>query len=323
MLFSCSGEPALTLRGETMGTFYMVKVCGAEEDHEKARVRMAVNAALTSVNRSMNTYDPQSEISQFNAYREKGAFPLSPDFIYVTEIADSIYGVSRGAFDPTVGALVDMWGFGESRISEMPDSAAVSRNLQHVGMDKIRILKNGILKKDPELHLDYASLAKGYGVDAVLRGIRELGYNDLLVEIGGEVRAGGSCNGRPWMVGVAVPEAGNVANRRYSLRIGLEDMACASSGDYQQFYELKGKRYSHLIDPKTGYPIEHELTSVSVIAESCVVADALATAAIVLGKHKGIEMIESLEGVEAHFIYRDRRGGLQTVVSSGWTKYQK
>ncbi len=323
LLISCTKEPVLTLRGETMGTFYTIKVCGAGTGDEKVRIQTTVDSVLMAVNASLNTYDPESEISKFNDCKKRTVYSFSSHFMYVTEIADSVHKISEGAFDPGISRLVDLWGFGKKSILRIPDSLAISRNRERAGMDNIQILENGILKKDPGLKLDYAAIAKGYGVDVLFRKIQKQGFKNLLVEIGGEVRAGGKCNGRPWQIGIAVPGTDNTGNRNFSGIIALQNMACATSGDYQQFYEFEGKRYSHLINPKTGYPIEHELTSVSVIAEECIFADALATAAIVMGKHKGLKMIESLDGVEAYFIYRDRRGGLQPLASTGWGKYRK
>ncbi|MDZ7797772.1 MAG: FAD:protein FMN transferase [Candidatus Marinimicrobia bacterium] len=323
LLVSCAKEPVLTLRGETMGTFYTIKICGAGTGNEKARIQTAADSVLKVVNASLNTYDPESEISRFNEDNKKAVYSVSSHFMYVTEIADSVHRISGGAFDPGISRLVDLWGFGKETVLHIPDSLTISRNMEHAGIDNIQILKDGILKKHPGVKLDYAAIAKGYGVDMLFREIREQGFENVLVEIGGEVRAGGKCNGRPWRIGIAVPGTDNTGNRDFSGVIALQNMACATSGDYQQFYEIEGKRYSHLINPKTGYPIEHELTSVSVIAEKCIFADALATAAIVLGRRKGPELIESLEGVEAYFIYRDRRGGLQSLASTGWEKYRK
>ncbi len=148
--------------------------------------------------------------------------------------------------------------------------------------------------------------------------INLLGYENILVEIGGEVRAKGKRNGKSWRIGIAVPDENNIGNKQTVEAISLKDMACATSGDYQQFYIEDGERYTHLIDPTTGYPIKHEVTSVTVVAESCMLADAAATAAIILGKTKGLEFIESLEGVEAFFIYLEDNF-LKRAVTSGWT----
>ncbi len=322
LLSGCSQEPVLTLNGQTMGTWYTVKICGVTSEHDKERIQMAINVALTRVNRSLNLYDPNSEISRFNDYKEAGAYPLSSQFIYVSSMAESIYIASNGAFDPTVTDLVGLWGFGNTSTLEKPDAEAINNALTHVGMDKIRILKNGILKKDSLITLNYSAIAKGYGVDELVSEIKMLEYENLLVEIGGEVSAQGTQYGKSWRIGIAKPDEYNIQDQQSTAVITLQNMACATSGDYRQFYEIEGKRYSHLIDPKTGYPIEHEVSSVTIIAENCMLADAAATAAIVMGKTEGMKFVESLENVEGYFIYRDG-DTLKSLASSGWKKYYK
>jgi FAD:protein FMN transferase len=172
------------------------------------------------------------------------------------------------------------------------------------------------------VQLDFSAIAKGFGVDLVMEEIELLGYENILVEIGGEVRTKGKRAGKFWRIGIAVPDENNIGNKQTAEAISLKDIACATSGDYQQFYIEEGERYTHLIDPKTGYPIKHEVTSVTVVAESCMLADAAATAAIVLGKTKGLAFIESLEGVEALFIYREG-DLLKSTHSSEWLKATK
>ncbi|MEA3391808.1 MAG: FAD:protein FMN transferase [Candidatus Marinimicrobia bacterium] len=316
-LSSCSREPLLTLQGSTMGTWYTVKVSGVDSEYDQDRIEMAVNTALTKVNHSLNTYDPDSEISRFNAYNKPGAFPLSEGFMLVSRTAERIYKESNGAFDPTVKELVRLWGFGDNGLSKKPDAEALEGAMKHVGLYKLHLTDIGITKNDPDLQLDYSAIAKGYGVDIVMEELVMLGYKNILVEIGGEIRAKGTRNGKPWRIGIAIPDENNIGNQRSSETIILNNMSCATSGDYQQFYEEEGERYSHLIDPKTGYPIKHDVTSVTVVAKNCMLADAAATAAIVLGKTKGLEFIESLEGVEAFFIYRDG-DFLNSVHTSGW-----
>lgn len=311
--FTCSTEPQMVLQGRTMGTWYTIKVSGVESEYDRNRIEMAVNTALTKVNGSLNTYDPKSEISRFNNYSEPGAFPFSPEFMEVSRTAYMIYERSGGAFDPTVKDLVCLWGFGDEGIYRKPEKDQIKSALDHVGLDKLRIIKNGMIKKDSLVHLDYSAIAKGYGVDLVLDEIALLGYEDILVDIGGEVKV----KGKTRTIGIAVPDENNVGNKASAEILKLKNIACATSGDYQQFYVENGERYTHLIDPKTGYPIKHDVTSVTVVAESCMLADAAATAAIVLGKEKGMAFIESLEGVEAFFIYREG-DLLKPMQSSGW-----
>lgn len=317
VLSSCSREALLSFQGSTMGTWYTVKVSGVDSGNDQDRIETLIQSALSKVNLGLNTYDPKSEISQFNNFQKSELYPISNEFMLVSKTAEYIYKKSSGAFDPTVKELVRLWGFGDKGLSKKPEPRELEKAMKHVGMNKLTLSKDGILKSDPEVKLDYSAIAKGYGVDIVLEELVLNGYKDVLVEIGGEVRTKGNRNGKPWRIGIAVPDENNIGNQQSAKAITLNDLACATSGDYQQFYEENGERYSHLINPKTGYPIKHEVTSVTVVAESCMLADAAATAAIVLGKIKGMEFIESLEGVEAFFIYRE--GDLfKSMQTSGW-----
>lgn len=317
--FSCSKIPLLTIYGQTMGTWYTVKVHGIKNDDTKVELQQAIDSALNKINTSVNTYNPKSEISEFNAFSTKGVYTVSNDFMRVTRVAEQIYKNSQGAFDPTVKRLVELWGFGDNGVDLRPTEAELKLALGHVGFDKLQICDAGIIKNDPLTQLDFSAIAKGYGVDLVLEEIERLGYDNILVEIGGEVRVKGRNGTKPWRIGIAVPSGDNVANANANESIELCDMACATSGDYQQFYIENGVRYTHLINPKTGYPIRHEVTSVTVLAKNCMLADACATAAIVLGLDKGLEFIESMDDVEAYFIYRDG-DKMKTVSSLGWNK---
>ncbi|MDD3715623.1 MAG: FAD:protein FMN transferase [Candidatus Marinimicrobia bacterium] len=316
LLAACSAEPLLVFRGQTMGTFYTVKIAGKTDPHKQAEIPNTIDSVLTAVNRSLNRYDKNSEIAAFNRYRGQDFFPVSAAFMEVTRTADQIYRGSGAAFDPTVSRLVRLWGFGDDGAVEAPHPDTLAAALQHVGFNKLKIHGNALQKSDPFLELDYSAIAKGYGVDRLTEALQRRGYENVLVEIGGELRVLGRREGKAWRVAVASPESFEA----YSAVISLNNKACATSGDYRQYYLLEGKRYSHLIDPGTGHPIEHELTSVSVIADNCMLADAVATAAIVMGKEKGMAFVESLQGVEAYFIYHDGTA-LQSIHSSGWRDF--
>ncbi|MDD3095736.1 MAG: FAD:protein FMN transferase [bacterium] len=316
LLAACSAEPLVQFRGQTMGTFYTVKIAGKTNPGEQAELQQTIDSVLSAVNRSLNRYDKNSEIAAFNRYRRQDPYPVSAEFMEVTRMADQIYRRSCGAFDPTVSPLVRLWGFGDDGAVEAPHPDTLTAALKHVGFKKLQICGDALQKNDPYLELDYSAIAKGYGVDLLAEALQRQGYENVLVEIGGEVRVLGTRSGKAWRLGIAAPEP----QEGYPAVIDLSNMACATSGDYQQFYMLEGKRYSHLIDPGSGHPIEHELTSVTVIAQNCMLADATATAAIVLGKDKGMAFIESLQGVEAYFIYHDGTE-LQSIHSSGWNAF--
>lgn len=316
---ACSQEPVLTLEGRTMGTFYTVKIAEELSEDAQMQIQKTIDTVLHNVNQILNRYDPASEISRFNQYRNSEPFQVSDALMSVTKTADFIYRRSEGAFDPTVARLVSLWGFGEEGEIDPPQEAELEAAMQHIGFDKIIIDDKTLSKSDPLLQLDYSAIAKGYGVDRLMESLNGKGFRNVLVEIGGEVRVSGTRHGKLWRIGIADPGEHQHEYRVSETAISLNDMACATSGDYQQFYIFEGERYTHLIDPKTGRPVNHEVTSVTVIAETCMLADAAATAAIVLGKEKGLAFIESLPEVEAYFICHDGNA-LQSVQSSGWGK---
>jgi FAD:protein FMN transferase len=316
---ACAREPLVVFRGQTMGTFYTVKVTGGAAGKEQAAIQNTIDSVLNAVNQALNRYDKKSEISAFNRYRGSEAFPVSAGFMEVTLMAERIYRLSNAAFDPTVSRLVRLWGFGDDGSVDLPHPDTLATALKHVGFDKLQIHEQALQKKDPSLELDYSAIAKGYGVDKLALALHESGYENLLVEIGGEVRVFGNRHGKPWRIGIADPGEQNQEIDEKPATINLRNMACATSGDYQQYYMLEDKRITHLLDPRNGYPISHELTSVTVVASSCMLADAIATAAIVLGKEKGMALIESMPGVEAYFICHDGNA-LQSAQSSSWGK---
>lgn len=319
LFVSCGQKSEKTVfSGSTMGTTYRIVVKDISDSHEKERVNIAINAALTTIDNVLNVYNPKSQISGLNHHQGQGAYPVSPELIEVSKVAETVYELSGGAYDPTLKPLIDLWGFGDRKRGDAhPGKSQVNNAMRHMGMDKLKIFDNAVLKTDEELMLDYSSIAKGYGVDLVSAAIYDLGYKDFLVEIGGEIYASGSNGDKQWRIGVAAPERKLVFEGYVSTTLDLENMACATSGDYQQYYIYNGQRFSHLIDARSGYPIDHHVTSVTVAAKSCILADALATAAIVLGPEEGLELIRSVDDVEALFI--SRSGELYTMTATdGW-----
>ncbi|MBW6457775.1 MAG: FAD:protein FMN transferase, partial [FCB group bacterium] len=255
LLSACSREPLLTFNGQTMGTWYTIKISAPTTEQDREYIYYNIDMALKQVNRSLNPFDPESEISGFNAYRGTDPYPVSSMFSEVAVTAEKVYRASGGAFDPTVGELVRLWGFGKSDSIRVPSKNDIDNALEHVGMHKLRIFDNMIMKEDPDVQLDLSAIAKGYGVDGIAQTLYGLGYENILVEIGGEVRTYGTRNGKPWRIGIASPDEMPGSGRENISVINITDMACATSGDYRQYHEMEGKRYSHLIDPKTGYPI--------------------------------------------------------------------
>ncbi len=281
------------IQGQTMGTFFTIKYIrrGAQApvltDKE---IEAGIHQVLLEVNRQMSTYLAGSEISNFNRCRERDWFPVSAELAWVVDQAIKVSQMSGGAFDITVGPLVNLWGFGPDKKPEkIPADEKISEVRTYVGYQKIAVrLSPPALKKEvPQVYCDLSAIAKGFGVDQVGQYLESLGIADYLVEIGGEIRGRGkNQNNRWWRVGISTPESQPGIQKVVSLK----NSAMATSGDYRNYFEEKGIRYSHTIDPATGRPITHKLASVTVIHDSCTFADAVATAINVLGADKGYEL---------------------------------
>jgi thiamine biosynthesis lipoprotein len=309
LLGACAREPAeLQLTGPTMGTVWRATVilpAGSELD--AAQVQAGIESQLESVNASMSTYRPDSEISRFNTAPVGEWFPVSADFYMVLSAAMAISWQSDGAYDVTVGPLVNLWGFGpDGSVQRAPGDAQITSAMARVGQDKLHVDgENYRLRKQAELYLDFSSIAKGYAVDQVARWLNGEGITRFLVEVGGEMRvAGRSARGDAWRIGIESPQAGHFGLAR-TLRLVNE--AVATSGDYRNFFEVDGVRFSHTIDPRTGYPVEHELVSVTVVHPSSMLADAWATALTVLGADEAWAVAQA-EGLAVYFIERDGEG---------------
>lgn len=300
--------PALwTFSGPTMGTAYTVKVVAVDlDDTEKLSIHNAIRGAVDSVDQAMSTYKPESELSRFNS-SGTAEFAVSDGLFVVIATALKVGEVSEGALDVTVGPLVDAWGFGPDGRVEVPDDDRIDTLMEKVGRQKLLLDAEAktIRKTTDGLRVDLSAIAKGFAVDQVLLGVVELGYGDVMVEVGGEVRTAGFNElGRPWRIGIERPdEEGRVAGQA----IEVSGRALATSGDYRNFREVDGKRLSHTIDPRTGHPIDHTLASVSVLADTCIEADAWATALNVLGPHDGVAVAQE-NGIDALFILRNNRG---------------
>jgi thiamine biosynthesis lipoprotein len=316
LLTGCS-EKEFLFTGKTMGTTYQVQVVAREAPDQLGK---RIDARLARINSALSTYQPESEISRFNRWADSDKpFPISEDFMKVMVVARHLHGVTDGAWDGTVDPLVTLWGFGrDAPIDDLPDAAEIGNRLKRVGFDKIAVTESGdLVKTDPHLSLDLASIAKGYGVDQVAELVAGEGVRNFLVEIGGEVFASGvRRDGRPWTVGINRPDTG-ASGDEVLLSLPLRNQAMATSGNYRIFFEKEGKRYAHILDPRTGWPVANGVVSVSIIADACTFADGLATAVMVMGASEGISLIDRLADVEGIVITRDAAGGLQPHFSAG------
>ena len=317
---SCDTRYEHTLAGRTMGTTYSVKVVTGPFGSIDG-LKEKIDRRLDEINRSMSPYRPDSEISRFNRFPQAGVeFPISADFLAVMKMAERIYAWSDGAWDGTVNPLVDLWGFGRTgRPGMAPAKEAIAAALADVGFEKIEIRGSGALvKRRPTVTLDLSSIAKGYGVDRVADVVRAAGFTDFLVEIGGEVVASGTRpDGRAWRVGISQPKPEARPDELHSI-VSLKDQAFATSGDYRQFFVQDGVRYSHIIDPKTGYPVASRVVSTSILAGDCTLADGLATAVMVMGVEKGMALIERLDGIQGLMIVENPDGSLKEHASPGF-----
>ena len=288
-----SPQPSVAkFEGESMGSFYHATLAGVLSEEEAVRAQKAVETALEDVNTKMSTYREDSELSRFNRHPGADPFPVSAETAEVFRIALAVSEQSDGAFDITVGPLVNAWGFGPDSEGPPPDDAAVAALRERVGWRLVSVdAENRLTKARADVYCDLSAVAKGYAVDKAAEALERLGITDYMVEVGGEVRAkGASPKGGPWRIGIEKPRYGERSVQEVVL---MGSGALATSGDYRNFRMVDGKRFSHTVDPKTGRPIEHSLASASVLHPSCAWADAYATALMVLGPEAGRAFAEA------------------------------
>lgn len=276
------------LTGPTMGTTYNVKFVPIDGVDEK-KIKQQIDHLLIKINQLMSTYINDSELSQFNQWNSTEPFPMSPQTIDVLNEAQRLGDMSSGLLDVTVGPLVNLWGFGpQSRPEKIPSDELIQATQQLIGLNKLTIGPTWASKAIPNLYVDLSTIAKGYAVDQVAELLQTHKIHNFLVEIGGEMRVSGiKATGITWKIAIEKPEA---EQRAVQEIISIGDNAVATSGDYRIYYEQDGVRYSHLINPNTGYPITHNVVSVTVIHPSSMTADGLATALIVMGKDKALAL---------------------------------
>lgn len=302
-LASCDRTPeVIRLSGETMGTTYHVTIVDPPADKSAADLQDSIEATLAAVNASMSTWDPESEVSLFNAAETTEPTVISEDLADVIEAADAIHALSAGKFDITLGPLIDLWGFGAKRPGDpMPSDEAIASALENVGQKRLIDLKEGprLAKHREDVSINLSAIAKGYGIDQVAEALRGAGVQNYLVEIGGDLVASGENPlGNDWVIGIERPDA---RQRTVELVIPLADLGAATSGNYRNYFEQDGIRYSHIIDPTTGRPVTHRTSSVTVVAKSAMVADGLATALLATGEELGIDIAEE-NNIAALFI---------------------
>jgi len=311
------GWSVLELSGLTMGTSYSIAAIDHSKEVKQADLQAAVDTALARVNTQMSNWDATSEISRFNAASAGETLSVSPELFHVMQAASDVHTASGGGFDVTVGALIDLWGFGAGHTrTDMPSDSDIAQAMACCGQSQSVELGNGSftkLKSESEIYL--SSIGKGFGVDQVAAVMKDFGITDYMVEIGGDLyTAGKNPDGQAWRIGIETPQS---FDRGVMKVVGVSDMGMATSGDYRNFFDYDGKRYSHIIDATTGRPVTHDTASVTVLTENAMLADAWATALLVLGRERGLEIANERE-MAVLFIDRDAgntTSGFKTIAS--------
>lgn len=297
---------AIKISGPTMGTTYNITLYPAQgKPLDPKQVQDQIDVSLKRINQQMSTWIKNSEISLFNKSESTDWYPVSTEFAKVVEAAQSISKLSNGAFDITVGPLINIWGFGKDFKNNNPDDAIIDAAKENIGYQKLEIRHSppALKKQIPQLQINLSAIAKGYAVDAIADQLATVGVDNYLVEIGGEIRANGSKpNKSLWRIAIEKP---TTKERAIQQGLLLDNTGVATSGDYRNYFERAGKRYSHTIDPATGKPITHQIASITVLHKSAMMADGLATAIMVLGGSKAKVFIANNK-ISAYMISRDK-----------------
>ncbi len=312
IITSCSQQKleSIKIEGEAQGTTYQIIYF----DEEQRDLRNEIDSLFKVIDKSMSLWDTTSIISRWNS----GDSTAIPDvhFMNVLKKSIEVAEISGGAFDPTVGPLVNAWGFGAKRMEDLP-LTKIDSLLELCGYQHLKIVEGGVIREKQGIQLDFNAIAQGYTVDVISDLLLSKGINDFLVEVGGEMRTfGAKPKGEKWKAGIDKPIENESAERELQAIVTMEDRALATSGNYRAFYEKGGQKYSHTIDPKTGYPVQHNLLSASVLAADCMTADAYATVLMVIGTEKAMELIGDHPELEAFLIYSEN-GNWKTWMSPG------
>ncbi len=314
-IYSCKPEKRpVKLAGEAQGTYYSI----IYYDQHNRNFKPEIDSLLDAFDRSVSLWVPNSILSKVN---RNDTTKVDKWFSDNFKISKEVYKSTGGAFDCTVEPVVKAWGFGFDEKVDV-SKHIIDSLMQFVGFDKIKLVGNQVKKTDPRVKLDFNAIAQGYSVDLVGEFLENKGIENYLVDIGGEVKAKGTKpGGKLWRVGIEKPAKNKNSERKLKLIIGLKDKSVATSGSYRKYYERNGVRYSHTIDPKTGYPVKHSLLSVSVVTDNTAVADAYATAFMVMGFDKAKKFVERTKNMDAFFIYSDPKTGHNiTYATEGFKK---
>lgn len=303
------------IKGFGQGSTYNILYYGTDSVVKKQQVE----DILARIDQSMSLYKAGSLINQFNA-SETGVL-MDPGFKKVVQKALQVYKESQGYFDITVKPLVDAWGFGVKRREGIPDSSEVISILPYIGSDKLQLVNDSLLKKHAGVQIDLNGIAQGYTVDEIADFLEQQGINNYMVELGGEIRINGKHpDGKAFRIGIESPDTGNPEGfLQQTLALGKS--AITTSGNYRRFVESGGKKYGHLIDPHTGFPYQHSLISVTLIATTALDSDAYDNVLMGLGLEPAMDFMKQKPRMEAYFIYRKPDGSIGDTATSGFYKY--
>jgi thiamine biosynthesis lipoprotein len=314
------------IQGKTQGTTFIVKT----SEDTLLTTPNEISNLLMLFDSQLSGYIPSSVLSKFNAYNKEEALDISvhPEFQLCYELSQDVYKRTNGAFDPSVFPLVKAWGFFKE-MNTPPTASEIDSILTFTSFEnnKHHSLKNGVLKKlDPRFELDFNAIAQGLSVDYLADFLDEKGHNDYFIEIGGEIRAKGVNNERkPWIVGIDQPTDENDGSNERKLEnyLSLNNVSVATSGNYRKFYEKDGKRYSHTLNPKKGYPVEHNLLSATVISQSAAIADAYATAFMTMGVNSTMDFIKNNPdlNIEVYLLFENEEGRIERAYSDDFKQY--
>ena len=318
-LIGCSRERDLIhFSGITMGTTYSIKAIPLEKSMDTQILEKGIDSILFSLDKQMSTWDPNSEISQFNFTHSTEPYAISESFMTVVKAALDVSEKTDGFFDITVFDLMGIWGFGPDPNSGIPDQKQIETVLFYTGYEKINVAEKTIIKKHPKTKLDLNAITKGFAVDEVFHFLQSKGFTNLFVEIGGEVK----CSGRNqlnkyWSIGIENPSGGNKSNQIFAAIVYSDGGAVATSGNYRNFVDVNGKILGHTINPKTGFPIQTNVLSVTVLSNSCMMADAWATALMVMDYETGLKKVTENPDIKAVWILDEKDGSRRVARSLG------
>jgi len=311
-------ENQYTISGNTMGTTYLVKIITPDNNYEIGSIEKSIDSLLIQLNKQMSTWDPESEISKFNEWNSKVPFAVSNDFLNVVKKSITISKNTGGLFDPTVFDLMSLWGFGPNPRSGFPDMEDVNRVLEHTGIGQIEITDSVLVKRNKRCKLDLNAIAKGYGVDKTFNLLNQKGFKNIFVEIGGEVKCSGkNIKNKNWSIGIEDPSDDGNYEKKISAIISVPNGAIATSGNYRNIVDLDGEILGHTINPQTGFPIQTDVLSVSVLSNSCMESDAWATALMAMNHQTGFALVENQSNINAVWILVDNYDGKRYFSISG------